>query len=106
MDRGRRRRRRLLNTNHQEIKDTSQVADIVKFLKSLRLRWCGHVQMQNQRMPKQSGTVNAERGRSRDKVEENLNTMGIKKTGRQWLDTVGIGVRLYWEPRSTTNCRV
>ena len=66
--------------------------------------------MQNQRMPKKSGTVNAERRRPfrrwRDKAEENLNTMGIKKTGRQWLDTVGIAARLYWEPKSTTNCRV
>jgi hypothetical protein len=26
------------------------------------------------------------------------------KTGRQWLDTVGEGGRLYWEPRSTTDC--
>jgi hypothetical protein len=47
------------------------------------------------------------RGRPRKiwrvKVEEYLNIMG-RKTGRQWPETVGNGGRLYWKPKSTTDC--
>jgi hypothetical protein len=41
-----------IRTN-KEIEDTLEGADIVKFIKSLRLRWCGHIErMNNERMPK------------------------------------------------------
>jgi hypothetical protein len=37
----------------KEIEDILEGADIVIFLKSLRLRWCGHIErMNNERMPK------------------------------------------------------
>jgi hypothetical protein len=71
---------------NKEIKDILQGIDIVIFIKSLRLRWCAHVErMQNQQMSKQIATTTMEgirkRGRSckrwRDKVEEDLNIMGI-----------------------------
>ena len=40
--------------------------DIVKFIKSLRLRWYGHAErIQNQRMPKQITTATMERRRER-----------------------------------------
>ena len=64
---------------------------IVKLIKSLRLRCNGHVErVQNQRMEKQIATVTMERTRKRgrprkrwrDEVEDDLNIMGIKKTGR------------------------
>jgi hypothetical protein len=39
-----------IRTN-KEIEDRG--ADIVKFIKSLRFRWCGHIErMNNERMPK------------------------------------------------------
>jgi hypothetical protein len=63
-----------------------QGADIVKFIKSSRIRWYGYVErMQNERMPKQIAVATIEgtrkRGRPRkrwkDEVEEDLNIMGI-----------------------------
>jgi hypothetical protein len=65
-----------------------QGADIVKLIKSSRIRWYGHVErMQNQRMPKQIAVTTIEgtrkigrpRKRWKDEVEEDLNVMGIKK---------------------------
>jgi hypothetical protein len=42
-----------MRTN-KEIKDILQEVDIVKCIKSSRIRWHGHVErMQNQRMPEQ-----------------------------------------------------
>jgi len=38
---------------NREIKDISQWTDIVKFTKSLRLRYCGCIEMDNERVPKQ-----------------------------------------------------
>jgi hypothetical protein len=75
-----------IRTN-KEVKDILQGADIVKFIKSSRIRWYGHVErMQNQRMPKQiaaatiEGTKERERSRKRWKyeVEEDLKITGIK----------------------------
>jgi hypothetical protein len=72
---------------NKEIKDILQGADIVKFIKSPRIRWYGHIErMQNQRMPKQiaAATIEGTRkiGRPRkiwkDEVEEDLNIMGVK----------------------------
>jgi hypothetical protein len=41
-----------IRTN-KEIEDKLEGADIVKFIKSLRLRWCGHIErMNDERMPK------------------------------------------------------
>jgi hypothetical protein len=41
-----------IRTN-KEIEDKLEGADIVKFIKSLRLRWYGHIErMNNERMPK------------------------------------------------------
>jgi hypothetical protein len=41
-----------IGTN-KEIEDILEGADIVKFIKSLRLRWCEHIEMMNnERMPK------------------------------------------------------
>jgi hypothetical protein len=80
-----------------------QGADIVKFIKSSRIRQYGHVErMQNQRLPKQIATAIIEgtrkRGRPRkrwkDEVEEDLNIMGIKngraaaRDRRKWRKTV------------------
>lgn len=57
-------------------------ANIAKFIKSIRLRWYGHVErLKNQRMSKEIATVTMEgtrkRGRSRKRwrgeVEEDLN---------------------------------
>jgi hypothetical protein len=43
---------------NKEIKDILQGADIVKFIKSSRIRWYGHVEsLHNQRMPKQIAAV-------------------------------------------------
>jgi hypothetical protein len=87
-----------------------QGADIVKFIKSSRIRWYGHVErMKNQRMPKQiaAATIDGTRKRGRPrkiwKVEEDLNVVGIK-TGVQRPGIVGSGGRLYCKPRSTTDC--
>jgi hypothetical protein len=75
-----------IRTN-KEIKDIVQGADIVKFIKSSRIRWYGHVEiMQNQRMPKQIAVATIEGTRKRgrphkrwkDEIEEDLNLMGIK----------------------------
>jgi hypothetical protein len=60
---------------------------MVKFIKSLRHRWCGHGErMQKQKLPKQIATAKMEGTRKRrpgkrwrDEVEEDLNIMGIKK---------------------------
>jgi hypothetical protein len=41
-----------IRTN-KEIEDMLEGADIVNFIKSHRLRWCGHIErMNNERMPK------------------------------------------------------
>jgi hypothetical protein len=38
---------------NKETEDILEGADIVKFIKSLRLRWCRHIErMNNERMPK------------------------------------------------------
>jgi hypothetical protein len=75
-----------LRTN-KEIEDISEGADIVKFIKSLRLRWCGHTErMNNERMPKKILTSKMEGKRKRgrpykrriDEVEEDLKIMGIR----------------------------
>jgi hypothetical protein len=71
---------------NKEITYILQGADIVKFIKSSRIRWYGHVKrMQNQRMPKQIAATTIEgskRGRPRkrwkDEAEEDLNIMRIK----------------------------
>jgi hypothetical protein len=69
-----------IRTN-KEIEDILEGADNVKFIKSLRLRWCGHIErMKNERMPKKIMTTKMEgtrkRGRPRkewtDEVEEDL----------------------------------
>jgi hypothetical protein len=40
---------------NKEIEDILGGANTVKFIKSLRLRWCGHIErMNNERMPKKS----------------------------------------------------
>jgi hypothetical protein len=65
-----------------------QGEDIVKCIKTSRIRWYGHVErMQNQRMPKQTAVATIEgtrkRGRPRkrwkDEVEEDLKYNGNKK---------------------------
>jgi hypothetical protein len=75
-----------IRTN-KELEDMLEGADIVKFIKSLRLRWCGHIErMNNEIMPKQIMTTKTEgtrkRGRPRkrwmDEVEEDLKIMGIR----------------------------
>jgi hypothetical protein len=97
---------------NKEIKYILQGADIVKFIKSSRIRWYGHVErMQNQRTPKQiaaatiEGTRKIGRPRKRwnNEVEEDLNIMGIKMGVRR-PGIVGNGGRLYCKPRSTTDC--
>jgi hypothetical protein len=89
-----------------------QGADIVKFIKSSRIKWYGHVErIQNQRMPKliSAATIEAtmEIGRPgkrwKDVVEEDLNITGIK-TGVRRPGIVGNGGRLCCKPRSTTDC--
>jgi len=63
-----------------------QAANILKFIKSLRLRWYGHVErMRSQRILKQITTVTIEgrrkgerpRKRWRDEVHDYLNIMGM-----------------------------
>ena len=44
------------------------------------------------------------RKRYTDEVQVDLNTVGIKKKGRQWPETDGNGERLYWKPRSKADC--
>jgi hypothetical protein len=89
-----------------------QGADIVKFIKSSRIRWYGHDErVKNQRIPKQIAVAKREgtrkRGRPRkrwkDEVEEDLNIMGVKMGVRR-PGIVGNGGRLYRKPRSTTDC--
>ena len=41
-----------------------------------------------------------------EEVEEDLTIKGIKKMGRQWSETVTKEGRLYWKPRSTTDCSI
>jgi hypothetical protein len=95
------------------IKDILQGADIVKFIKSSRIRRYGHVErMQNQRMPKQIAAATTEGTRKRgrpckiwkDEVEEDLNIVGIKNRCVQQPGTARNGRRLYCKPRSTTDC--
>jgi hypothetical protein len=66
-----------------------QWADIVKFIKFLRLRWCGHVErIENQQIPKQIAAFTMEgtrkRGRTRkrwtDHIKVDFNIMGLKNT--------------------------
>jgi hypothetical protein len=74
-----------IRTNN-EIEDILEGADIVKFIKSLRLRWCGHIErMNNERMPKKITTKmegTRKRGRPRkiwiEKVEEDLKITGLR----------------------------
>jgi hypothetical protein len=75
---------------------------------------CGHVErMQDQRMSKEIATYTMKgtrkrrrpRKRWRDKVEQDLNYGTKNKTGRQWREIVGNGLRLYGKPRSTTDWR-
>jgi hypothetical protein len=75
-----------IRTN-KEIENILEGADIVKFKKSLRFRWCGHIErMNNERMPKRIMTTKMEgtrkRGRPRkrwiDEIEEDLKIMGIR----------------------------
>jgi hypothetical protein len=64
------------------------VADIVKFTKSSRIRWYGHVERMKNQMPKQIAAATIEgirktgrpRKRWKDEVEEDLN--GNKTNGR------------------------
>jgi hypothetical protein len=68
--------------------------------------------MNDERMPKQTMTTKVEgtrkRGRPRkrwiDEVEEDLKIMEIRNW-LQWLRTVRNGGKLYWRPKSTTDCR-
>jgi hypothetical protein len=57
---------------NKEIEDKLEGADIVKFIKSLRLRWCGHIErMNNERMPKQIMTTKIkEQGKEEDHVKD------------------------------------
>jgi len=89
-----------------------QGADIVKFIKFLRLRWCGHVERTgNQQMPKQIVTSTMEgtrkRGRPRkrwtDDVEVNLNIMGIKNS-QGLIRDLRERRKILLKPRSTTEC--
>jgi hypothetical protein len=88
---------------NKEIEDILEGADIVKFIKSLRLRWCGHIErMNNERMSKKVMTTKMEgtrkRGRSRkrwiDEVEEDLKIMGtrnwhaVAKDRQEWRKIV------------------
>jgi hypothetical protein len=91
-----------IRTN-KEIEDILEGANIVKFIKSLRLRWCGHIErMNNERMPEKIMTTKMEgtrkRGRPRkrwiDEAEEDLKIMGIRnwhavaKDLQEWRKTV------------------
>jgi len=41
-----------------------------------------------------------------EEAEEDLTTKRIKKMGRQWSQTTKEEGRLYWKPRSTTDCSI
>jgi hypothetical protein len=91
------RRKTLEKKNKQGERNMLQGADIVKFIKFLRLRWCGHVErIESQQMPKQIAALKMEGPRKRwsDVVEVNLNIMGIKKQSRT-DQTFGNGERFY-----------
>jgi hypothetical protein len=70
----------------KEIEYILEGADTVKFIKSLRLRWCGHIErMNNERMKKKmttkiEGTWKRGRPCKRwiDEVEEDLKIIGIR----------------------------
>jgi hypothetical protein len=75
-----------IRTN-KEIEDILEGAYTVKFIKSLRKRWCGHIEcMNNERMPKKIMTTKMEGTRKRgrphkrwiDEVEEDVKIMGIR----------------------------
>jgi hypothetical protein len=75
-----------IRTNN-EIEDILEGADIVKFIKSLRLRWSGHIErMNNERTPKKILTTEMEGTRKRgrlckrwiDEAEEDLKIRGIR----------------------------
>jgi hypothetical protein len=56
---------------NREVKDVLQEADIVKCIKSLRLRLYGHVERtQDQRMLKQIATAIMEEGKEEDHVKD------------------------------------
>jgi hypothetical protein len=64
-------------------------------------------------MPKQNTTATMEgttigRPSKRwwEEVEEDLTIKVIKKMGRQWSETTRKEGRLYWKPRSTTDCSI
>ena len=82
-------------------------ADVLKFIKSLKLSWYGHTERANDgRMAEQIVTVRTEGMRKRgkpwkrrsDDVEEDLRIMGI----RNWRTVARDRKR--WMPRSTTDC--
>jgi len=71
----------------QKIRNMLQEEDVVKFIKTLWLRWYGHAErMQSERMPNQTAKAIMEGTRTsgksckwcRDKVEEDLNITGLK----------------------------
>jgi hypothetical protein len=69
------RRRQLENKNEQGYKNILQGADIVKFLKSSRIRCYGHVErMQNQIMPKQIAAATMEGKMKRGRPRKNGRT--------------------------------
>jgi hypothetical protein len=62
------------------IKEGDSWADIVKFIKSFRIRWYGHVErMQNQRMSKQIAAATMEGKRKRGRPRKNGRTR-LKRT--------------------------
>jgi hypothetical protein len=66
-------------------------ADIVRFIKSRRIAWLGHVMRMNKRTPKRIlqwkpiGTRNRERPRKRwiTDIEEDLQIMGVRRWRKQ-----------------------
>jgi hypothetical protein len=86
---------------NKEIKPFLQWKDTVNFIKSLRLRWYGHVEkMQDLRLPQQIAiaTIKEKRKRGkprkrwRDEFEEDLNIVGTKtsqeivRDRREWRE--------------------
>jgi hypothetical protein len=59
-----------IRTN-KKIEDILEGTDNVKFIKSLRLRWCGHIErMNNERMPKKWQLKWKEQGKEEDHVKD------------------------------------
>jgi hypothetical protein len=60
-----------MKTKCGKSEDILEGADIVKFMKSLGLRWCGHIErMNNERMPKKLQLKWKERGKEEDHVKD------------------------------------